>query len=262
MRNSFVSWLTAAVMVCGFSIAGLNTANAESVMRTCASEWKQAQAGGTTGGQAWPQFLAQCRTRQGAATAPTAAPAPPPQSGSLFPWSQPSTPTSTAASNVGAPATGQSVMSSAQANGKTPRLLERPPARRGHSFCRNAARTKPPPLRLREVSFPPRPRRPLLSQDLCSRGGNNRRPRPRPHRAAPRPRPCRRANTQRSSGRVLAARRPPSCGSTRRRASTTIREPATTATPSRAHICARLTRARAAIVRRGTANLRRRLIRG
>ena len=110
MRNSFVSWLTAAVMVCGFSIAGLNTANAESVMRTCASEWKQAQAGGTTGGQAWPQFLAQCRTRQGAATAPTAAPAPPPQSGSLFPWSQPSTPTSTAASNVGAPATGQSVM--------------------------------------------------------------------------------------------------------------------------------------------------------
>jgi hypothetical protein len=106
MRNSFVSWFMAAVVAFGFAIAGLNTANAESVMRTCASEWKQAQAAGTTGGEAWPQFLAQCRTRQGAAASPTAAPAPAPQSGSLFPWSQPSAPTS----NVGAPATGQSVM--------------------------------------------------------------------------------------------------------------------------------------------------------
>jgi hypothetical protein len=108
MRNSFVSWLTAAAIAFGFSIAGLNTANAESVMRACASEWKQAQAGGTTGGQGWPQFLAQCSTRQGAAASPTAAPALAPQSGSLFPWSQPSAPTS--ASNVSASSTGQSVM--------------------------------------------------------------------------------------------------------------------------------------------------------
>jgi hypothetical protein len=102
MHNSFVSWLTAAAIISGFSIADLSPASAESVMRTCASEWKQAQATG----QAWPQFLAQCRTRQGSAVAPTAAPAPPPQSGSLFPWSQPSAPTS----NAGAPTTGQSVM--------------------------------------------------------------------------------------------------------------------------------------------------------
>ncbi len=109
MRNSFVSWLTAAAIVFGFSIAGLNAANAESVMRACASEWKQAEAAGTTQGQSWPQFLSQCRTRQGSAAAP-AAPAPAPQSGSLFPWSQPSAPTSAATSNVGAPAAGQSVM--------------------------------------------------------------------------------------------------------------------------------------------------------
>ena len=102
MRNSFVSWLTAAAIAFGFSVAGVNTASAQSVMRACATEWKQAQVGGTTGGQAWPQFLAQCRTRQGAA----AAPAPAPQSGSLFPWSQPSAPTSAAASNAG----GQSAM--------------------------------------------------------------------------------------------------------------------------------------------------------
>ncbi len=111
MRNSFVSWLTAAAIAFGFSVAGVNAANAESVMRACATEWKQAQAGGTTGGQAWPQFLAQCRTRQGSAAAPSSSTtAPAPQSGSLFPWSQPSAPTSTAASNVGAPAGAQSVM--------------------------------------------------------------------------------------------------------------------------------------------------------
>ena len=113
MRNSFVSWLTASAIVFGFSIVGVNAANAQSVMRACASEWKQAEAAGTTQGQSWPQFLSQCRTRQGAAPAPSssaAAPAPAPQSGSLFPWSQPSAPTSPAASNVGAPATGQSVM--------------------------------------------------------------------------------------------------------------------------------------------------------
>ena len=111
MRNSFVSWLTAAAIIFGFSIAGVNAANAQSVMRTCATEWKQAEAAGTTQGQSWPQFLTQCRTRQGSAAAPsssTAAPAPAPQSGSLFPWSQPSAPTS--ASNVGASSTGQSVM--------------------------------------------------------------------------------------------------------------------------------------------------------
>jgi hypothetical protein len=113
MRNSFFSWLTAAVIAFGFCIAGLDTANAQSVMRTCATEWKQAQAGGATGGQAWPQFLAQCRTRQGAPPAPsssTATPAPAPQLGSLFPWSQPSAPTSAAPSNVGGSSTGQSVM--------------------------------------------------------------------------------------------------------------------------------------------------------
>ena len=111
MRNSFVSWLTAAAIAFGFSVAGVNAANAQSVMRACATEWKQAQTAGTTGGQAWPQFLAQCRTRQGSAAAPSSATAAPaPQSGSLFPWSQPSAPTSTAASNVGAPAGGQSVM--------------------------------------------------------------------------------------------------------------------------------------------------------
>jgi hypothetical protein len=116
MRSSFVSWLTAAAIAFGLSIAGPTAANAQSVMRECASEWKQAQAAGTTGGQSWPQFLAQCRTRHGAAAAPSSAtiapkpaPAPAPalasQSGSLFPWWQPSAPASAPASNAGAPST-------------------------------------------------------------------------------------------------------------------------------------------------------------
>ena len=85
----------------------------QSVMRLCASQWKDAKAAGTTGGQSWPQFLSQCRARQGSAAsssggfAPASAPAPAPasQSGSLFPWWQQSAPASTPASNGGAPST-------------------------------------------------------------------------------------------------------------------------------------------------------------
>ena len=79
-------------------------------MKICAGQWKEAKAAGTTGGQSWPQFLAQCRASRSAAAspsggfapAPAPAPAPTSQSGSLFPWWQPSAPASTPASNVGA----------------------------------------------------------------------------------------------------------------------------------------------------------------
>ena len=108
MRNSFGSLLAAATVAFGLSFGVPTSANAESVMKTCASQWKQAQAAGTTGGQSWPQFLAQCRTRQASSpSTPASAPAPAPQSGSLFPWSQPSAPASATASNAGG---GQSVM--------------------------------------------------------------------------------------------------------------------------------------------------------
>lgn len=110
MRSSFVCWLTAAAIAFGLSVTGPTAANAQSVMRECASEWKQAQAAGTTGGQSWPQFLAQCRTRQSATAAPASAPAPSPQSGSLIPWLQPSAPSSAPASNASAPSASQSVM--------------------------------------------------------------------------------------------------------------------------------------------------------
>ena len=108
MRNSWSSLLAAAATAFALSVGGPTSANAESVMKACASQWKLAQTTGATGGQSWPQFLAQCRTNQ-TSPASTSAPAPAPttQSGSLFPWSQSSAPASATASNVGA---GQSVM--------------------------------------------------------------------------------------------------------------------------------------------------------
>ena len=92
--------------------AAASNAGGQSAMRLCASQWKDAKAAGTTGGLSWPQFLSQCRARQGSAAAPPSggfapasapAPAPASQSGSLFPWWQQSAPASTPASNVGAP---------------------------------------------------------------------------------------------------------------------------------------------------------------
>jgi hypothetical protein len=120
MRHSLVPLLTAAAIVFGLAYGSSTAAKAESVMAACASQWKQAQAAGTTGGETWPQFLAQCRTRETSAAqpssatfapapAPVPAPAPAPapasasQSGSLFPWWQSSAPASAPTSNVGAP---------------------------------------------------------------------------------------------------------------------------------------------------------------
>lgn len=112
MRHWFASLLAISAIASGLAVAGSTAASAQSVMRTCATEWKQAQSAGTTGGESWPQFLAQCRTRQGSAAAPSSPSAAPAasQSGSLFPWWHPSAPVSTTASTAGAPSPGESVM--------------------------------------------------------------------------------------------------------------------------------------------------------
>ena len=91
MRVS-VARLAAAAAFLASVFASSAPANAESVMAACARDWKQAQSAGTTGGANWPQYLAQCKAQRSATAAP--APAPPPaatqQSGSLFPWLEPS----------------------------------------------------------------------------------------------------------------------------------------------------------------------------
>jgi hypothetical protein len=48
------------------------TASAQSVMKQCGEQWLAAKAAGTTNGETWPQFLAQCQAQlsSGAATAP------------------------------------------------------------------------------------------------------------------------------------------------------------------------------------------------
>ena len=60
-------------------LSASKAAYAQSVMKLCGEQWKAAKAAGTTNGETWPQFLAQCRVPQsgGAApAAPTYAPAP------------------------------------------------------------------------------------------------------------------------------------------------------------------------------------------
>jgi hypothetical protein len=80
MRHLFVRLTAGAAMVLGIAFSSLAAADAQSVMKPCGEQWKTAKAAGTTNGETWPQFLAQCRAQQsgrGAApAAPTYAPAP------------------------------------------------------------------------------------------------------------------------------------------------------------------------------------------
>lgn len=83
MRISMAQWASAAAF--GLAIASFSpAARAESVMKVCADQYKQAQANGTTNGEAWPQFLQHCKTQQSSAAVPAApppaAPAPAPAS--------------------------------------------------------------------------------------------------------------------------------------------------------------------------------------
>jgi hypothetical protein len=69
----------AAILSAAFGLAGTGAANAESVMKVCGDQWKQAKANGTTNGLTWKDFLAKCREEQKAgAAAPAAAPPPAP----------------------------------------------------------------------------------------------------------------------------------------------------------------------------------------
>ncbi len=76
MRTRFFHF--AATALISLTIA-TGAADAQSVMKVCGDQWQAAKAAGTTNGETWPQFLAQCRAQQkgsAATAAPTAAPAP------------------------------------------------------------------------------------------------------------------------------------------------------------------------------------------
>ena len=77
MKISMAQWASAAGF--GLAIALFSpAAHAESVMKVCADQYKQAQACGTTNGEAWPQFLQHCKTQLSSAAAPASAAPPPP----------------------------------------------------------------------------------------------------------------------------------------------------------------------------------------
>ena len=79
MRDLFLRLTMGAAIALSVAFAGSTAADAQSVMKVCGDQWKAAKAAGTTNGETWPQFLAQCRAQQKAgeaSTAPTATPAP------------------------------------------------------------------------------------------------------------------------------------------------------------------------------------------
>ena len=107
MRQSVLRFGSAALIALGIALAGSISANAESIMKECGSEWQAAKAAGTTNGQTWQEFLKSCRTQHASATQAPASPMPAPtQTGSLLPWQQ-----TTGSAPTAAPASNQGVMS-------------------------------------------------------------------------------------------------------------------------------------------------------
>ena len=83
MRKT-IRFALATAIVLGTAVA----TNAQSVMKQCGEQWQAAKLAGTTNGETWPQFLAQCRAQLSSGPA-TAAPTPlPPPSLKLVPCSR------------------------------------------------------------------------------------------------------------------------------------------------------------------------------
>jgi hypothetical protein len=78
MRHSLLRWTTGVAIALGVALCGSTAADAQSVMKLCGDQWKAAKAAGTTNGETWPQFLAQCRAQHSGGGAAPAAPAPAP----------------------------------------------------------------------------------------------------------------------------------------------------------------------------------------
>ena len=66
---------SAVILAAAFGLAGTSAASAESVMKICGDQWKQAKANGTATGTNWKDFLAKCREEQKGAAPAAAAPA-------------------------------------------------------------------------------------------------------------------------------------------------------------------------------------------
>ena len=74
MKISMAQWASAAAIGLTIAFAIPGAGHAQSVMKVCADQYKQAQANGTTNGESWSQFLQHCKTQQAGAAAPAAPP--------------------------------------------------------------------------------------------------------------------------------------------------------------------------------------------
>ena len=232
MRSSFVHLASVAVIGITIVFAGTGGTRAQSVMKVCGDQWQQAKAAGTTNGETWPQFLAQCRAQQKGGSAPAPAPstfAPAPAAPAQISGQTSAGETKTASQCNAEYATNKAAI---KASGQTKRDFV--------AACRAGTETIPqgavwrrrrPRQRRRQVHYslghspPLQPRRPLRPRRLTA-----------PHR-----RPPAQASSRPTSKRVLIARPIPSSGSTRDRASTTLPALTITGTRKRAVTCARPT---------------------
>ena len=100
MRSqSFSVIFSAFLAAAAIGLAASSPAQAQSVMKQCGAEWKDAKANNTTNGQTWPEFLKSCRARL--ANAPAAAPEAPAPAAAPAPAPAPA-PMQTAARPTGA----------------------------------------------------------------------------------------------------------------------------------------------------------------
>ena len=65
ISTSFRVALSAFVFAGALGLASTGAVQAQSIMKQCGDDWKAAKANNTTNGMKWPEFLKQCRDREG-----------------------------------------------------------------------------------------------------------------------------------------------------------------------------------------------------
>ncbi len=65
ISTSFRVALSALFFAGALGLASTGAVQAQSIMKQCGDEWKAAKENNTTNGMKWPEFLKQCRVREG-----------------------------------------------------------------------------------------------------------------------------------------------------------------------------------------------------
>jgi hypothetical protein len=230
-------------------LSASKAAYAQSVMKLCGDKWKAAKAAGTTNGETWPQFLAQCRVPQsgGAApAAPTYAPAP---AAPLPTYGQAAGGAGKTTSQCDAEYTANKA--AIRASGQTKRAFVAS-CRAGNETIPQGTAAAPPPSYQPPPTAPAPPPAPAPSTGSLFPWQQPAAPRQRPRLRTTAPlllRPAR-ASSRPINKHAPVARPIQSFGSTRSRTSTITRACTVTGPRRNARTCAKPTREPPATVRR------------